>query len=141
MILAKVVADGKDHYYVVSDVTHVYRKLVADGLHAQSVEILTDDLKVDLSSGTDDPNDYLIRCCALLGVDLSDVRGPNRQKKLVLTRRVIVYAMHKKFPEMSLLDLGDTMYRDHTTMIHSLRKIEEEKEAGLTARLLEKLQL
>jgi len=60
------------------------------------------------------------------GVSLGLIIGQRRAKEIVAIRDKAVRAVAEQFPEMSLPDIGKAFKRDHTTIIHSLRKTKPE---------------
>lgn len=60
------------------------------------------------------------------GVSLGLIIGQRRAKEIVAIRDKAVRAVAERFPEMSLPDIGRAFKRDHTTIIHSLRKTKPE---------------
>ncbi|MDA7979209.1 MAG: DnaA/Hda family protein [Pirellulales bacterium] len=61
------------------------------------------------------------------GVTLSDLRGPSRRKSTALARSVAMY-LARTLAAKNLTEIGRWFNgRDHTTVLHSCRKIESEK--------------
>lgn len=60
------------------------------------------------------------------GVSVGLIIGQRRAKEIVAIRDKAVRAVAEQFPEMSLPDIGRAFKRDHTTIIHSLRKTKPE---------------
>ena len=55
-------------------------------------------------------------------VSLADVLGPSRFQHVVRARFAAIRAVRQRYPEMSLPQLGRLFNRDHTTILHALRK-------------------
>jgi len=55
-------------------------------------------------------------------VSLADVIGPSRFRHIINARFAAIRAVRQRYPEMSLPQLGRLFNRDHTTILHALRK-------------------
>jgi chromosomal replication initiator protein len=66
------------------------------------------------------------------GVSLEELKGPSRRRPLVNARQICMYVIRELIPEMSFpaiaREFGD---RDHTTVMHAVKKIEGLMEARL----------
>jgi chromosomal replication initiation ATPase DnaA len=60
------------------------------------------------------------------GVNVGEIIGQRRAKYLVAIRDKAIRAVADEFPDMSLPAIGRTFSRDHTTILHSLRKTKPE---------------
>jgi chromosomal replication initiator protein len=59
-------------------------------------------------------------------VKLSDVKGPRRTKQLVTPRQIAMFLI-RKHTTLSLPEIGKRFGgRDHTTVIHAVRKVDRE---------------
>jgi chromosomal replication initiator protein len=72
-------------------------------------------------------NDIINKVSEIYGHSPSMVCGPLRWKKLVEARMIIAHILRNdKYLEMSLNSIGFMLgRRDHTTIIHSIRSIED----------------
>ncbi len=71
-------------------------------------------------------------CSEYFGIDQSDILSARRDKEIVITRQVAMYLMRTEL-KMSLPRISGAVNRkDHTTAIHSIRKIEEGLKNDLT---------
>jgi chromosomal replication initiator protein len=62
-------------------------------------------------------------------LSLTDLKGPKRTKKIVLPRQIAMY-ITREITEYSTTDIGDYFGgRDHTTVMHSCKAIEERLQA------------
>lgn len=61
-----------------------------------------------------------IKIARQYGLELEDIQGPRRTKLLVQARKDIIKALHKR--GLSLSVIGWTIGRDHTTVLHHLKK-------------------
>ena len=73
------------------------------------------------------------------GVSVEDIKGQKRNAAIAMARHVSIYLIRQN-TNMSLEDIGRKFERDHSTVISSLRRIEEEKKSNpATAAILEEL--
>jgi len=64
-------------------------------------------------------------------IPLSELRAKKRNKNIVLARQVAMY-LTKKLTNMSLPEIGHAFGgKDHTTVLHSCKKIDKEMEANM----------
>ncbi|MCA9308410.1 MAG: chromosomal replication initiator protein DnaA [Patescibacteria group bacterium] len=71
-------------------------------------------------------NTILKTVCTYFDVTMGDVKGKRRTQVLVVPRQIAMYLMHS-LTETPFTSIGDFFGgRDHTTVIHGVRKIEEE---------------
>lgn len=57
------------------------------------------------------------------GVDVSDILSTSRTKEITMARQVAMYII-RQLTKLSLPEIGKVFSRDHTTVIHSLEKVE-----------------
>lgn len=69
-------------------------------------------------------DDIVRAVCDHYGPSPASVRGPNRMALLCHTRRVIVY-LAIKILNKSLSSIGRNLNKDHTSILHAKRKIDE----------------
>ena len=68
----------------------------------------------------------LEKTSSFFGLRPQDVKSPRKPKKIVTARQVAMY-LCREILGMSLKDIGDRFGgKDHTTVIHAMRKIQEE---------------
>ncbi len=68
--------------------------------------------------------DILKATATYYNIKVSDLKGERRTKEIVFPRQVAMY-LTKKLTGFSLMDIGDLLGgRDHSTVLHSIRKIE-----------------
>jgi hypothetical protein len=60
--------------------------------------------------------------CKAFGVTEEEVRGPNRIKRIAHARHAYCYLCNKLDPMITLKEVGDTISRDHSTVINSIKK-------------------
>ena len=57
------------------------------------------------------------------GIDVSDIMGSSRTKEVTIARQVSMYII-RNLTKLSLPEIGRVFGRDHSTVIHSLEKVE-----------------
>lgn len=57
------------------------------------------------------------------GMTVAIIRGPSRSRSIVTARHDAMAKVHIARPDLSLPALGRIFHRDHTTLLHALRKI------------------
>lgn len=60
--------------------------------------------------------------CQANGADVAEIIGKGRARSVIQTRDACIRAVADERPDLSLLSLGRAFNRDHTTILHSLRK-------------------
>ena len=68
----------------------------------------------------------LITVCQQYNVDPDLVKSQTRKREIVLPRQIIMYKLHKL--GLGYADIGKLFGKDHTTILHSVRKIKEQKD-------------
>lgn len=97
----------------------VGRPITLDNTH----EVLSDLLRAYDRVVTID--DIQSRVCAHYGIKLQDLRGESRTRVLARPRQIAMY-LCKTLTTKSLPDIGRAFGgRDHTTVLHAVRKVEE----------------
>lgn len=73
------------------------------------------------------------------GVAIDDIKGQKRNANIAMARHMCIYLVRQN-TNLSLEDIGKRFDRDHSTVISSIRRIEEDKEKSpATAALIEEL--
>jgi chromosomal replication initiator protein len=71
-------------------------------------------------------NNILKAVCNYYSIKLADIKGEKRTKEFVVPRQVSMYLIHT-LTELPLMTIGEFMGgRDHTTIMHGIKKIETE---------------
>ena len=85
------------------------------------------------SDGNPLPTPSLIasQVCKFYNVDEMILRGSQRTKNVAEARQIAMYLM-RKLTNMSLPDIGQEFAKDHTTVLHSIKKVEAELKKGNT---------
>lgn len=86
----------------------------------------------DIATGTENRRTVHDIVCDVLkdypDVSLNDIKGPRRGRHIMAARREAVYAVRTLRPDMSYPAIGRWFGgRDHSTILHSVRKISAEK--------------
>ena len=58
------------------------------------------------------------------GIKLSDLKSTRRERKIARPRQLAMY-LAKEMTSLSLLDIATQFERDHTTIIHAIRTMED----------------
>ncbi len=77
------------------------------------------------------PSLVISQVCKFYSIDESVLRGTLRNKNTTEARQMAVYLV-RKLTNLSLPDIGKEFSRDHTTIMHSIRKIESSIKSGNT---------
>ena len=77
-----------------------------------------------------DPRMQILRECAReYGCTVSDMLGKCRNENIILARRKAMWRLHKR-GTMSLTQIGRYLNKDHSTVLHALRKYEKSLAQG-----------
>lgn len=63
-------------------------------------------------------------CSESLGVPKEKIMGRDRLRPIVVTRQIYAYLARKYF-SYGLLEIGKSINKDHTTIIHSIKMVEK----------------
>jgi chromosomal replication initiator protein len=78
-------------------------------------------------------NDVMQAVCTHFGLEEKEILGRGRARAVSFPRQVAMYLMRKD-ADISLEEIGQTLRRDHTTVLHGIRKIEAEMARDATLR-------
>ena len=75
--------------------------------------------------------EYIINTvCRYYNTEDSTLRGQERRRDVVTARQIAMYLLRRMIPSMSLSEIGKEFEgRDHTTVLHSLDKVEKQMRA------------
>ena len=59
------------------------------------------------------------------GIAVEDIKSANRSQNISLARNVSMYAIKVLLPNITLKDIGSYFKKDHSTVLYSIKKIEE----------------
>ncbi|OGD52597.1 hypothetical protein A3J78_01185 [Candidatus Beckwithbacteria bacterium RBG_13_35_6] len=72
------------------------------------------------------PNEVIEAVCSYFNLNQHQLKGPKRAKEIVLPRQIAMFILRTEM-KISLMRLGNIFGgRDHTTVMHSVEKIEKE---------------
>lgn len=77
--------------------------------------------------------DVIQAVCEHFGVEEKELLGRGRSRHIAFPRQVSMYLMRKD-ADVSLEEIGQALNRDHTTVLHGYRKIEDEMETNSVLR-------
>ncbi len=77
--------------------------------------------------------DVIQAVCEHFGIEEKELLGRGRSRQIAFPRQVSMYLMRKD-ADVSLEEIGQALNRDHTTVLHGYRKIEEEMETNSVLR-------
>ncbi|MBR5528844.1 MAG: chromosomal replication initiator protein DnaA [Oscillospiraceae bacterium] len=69
------------------------------------------------------PNLIISHVCKFYSIDEATLRGTQRNKAVVEARQVAMYLI-QKMTNLSTTDIGNEFNKDHTTIMHSVKKVE-----------------
>ena len=78
------------------------------------------------------PSLIISQVCKFYNVDEMILRGSQRTKNVAEARQIAMYLI-RKLTNLSLPDIGQQFAKDHTTVLHSIRKVELELKKGDTS--------
>lgn len=70
-----------------------------------------------------EPKRIIARVAAEHGFTIGDILGPRRSKPLIRARHLAMAEVSERRRDLSLLTLGRIFNRDHTTILHALRRL------------------
>ena len=77
------------------------------------------------------PSLIISQVCKFYNVDEIILRGSQRTKNVAEARQIAMYLI-RKLTDLSLPDIGQEFAKDHTTVLHSIRKVESDLAKGDT---------
>ena len=77
------------------------------------------------------PSLIISQVCKFYNVDEMILRGSQRTKNVAEARQIAMYLI-RKLTNLSLPDIGQEFAKDHTTVLHSIRKVESDLAKGDT---------
>lgn len=72
-------------------------------------------------------SDILKEVSDRVGIPVKTLLGASRNRNIVFARHFAIWVVHNERPDLSLPTLGRIFNRDHTTILHALRKMEAQK--------------
>ncbi len=108
-----------------------YRDLNNMPLDLPNISRAIDDMFKNEGNALPTPNLIISQVCKFYSVDESTLRGTQRNKGTVEARQVAIYLI-RKLTNLSTPEIGDEFGKDHTTILHSITKVENSLKSGDT---------
>ena len=100
-----------------------YRDLNNMPLDLPHVSRAIDDMFKSEGNSLPTPSLIISQVCKFYSIDEATLRGTQRNKSVVEARQVAIYLI-QKMTNLSTTDIGKEFNKDHTTMMHSAKKVE-----------------
>jgi len=71
------------------------------------------------------PKQLIAAVAAHFDLTCADLTGRSRMSIVVEARQAAAWVLRRAIPALSLTDIGRLLHRDHTTVIYSLRQVEQ----------------
>ncbi len=130
--------------YIANNVTHnvrqiegtvkkimAYRDLNNMPLDLPHISRAIDDMFKSEGNALPTPNLIIGQVCKFYSIDEATLRGTQRNKGTVEARQVAIYLI-RKLTNLSTTDIGEEFGKDHTTILHSITKVESALKSGDT---------
>ena len=109
-----------------------YRDLNNMPLDLPNVSRAIDDMFKNEGNALPTANLIINQVCKFYSIDESTLRGTQRNKGTVEARQVAIYLI-RKLTNLSTTEIGKEFGKDHTTMMHSISKVEAALKSGDTS--------
>ena len=106
-----------------------YRDLNNMPLDLPNVSRAIDDMFKSEGNALPTPSLIISQVCKFYSVDESDLRGTLRNKSTAEARQMAAYLV-RKLTNLSLPDIGKEFNKDHSTILHSINKVERALKSG-----------
>ena len=106
-----------------------YRDLNQMPLDLPNVSRAISDMFKNEGNALPTPSLIISHVCKFYNLDENTLRGTQKTKRTAEARQVAVYLI-RKLTNLSTPDIGKEFNRDHTTILHSINKIEETLKVG-----------
>ena len=106
-----------------------YRDLNNMPLDLPHVSRAIDDMFKSEGNALPTPNLIVSQVCKFYSIDESILRGTQKNKGTVEARQVAIYLI-RKLTNLSTTEIGKEFNKDHTTMMHSIKKVESALASG-----------
>ena len=106
-----------------------YRDLNNMPLDLPNVSRAIDDMFKNEGNALPTPSLIITQVCKFYSLDEATLRGTLRNKATVEARQVAIYLI-RKLTNLSTTEIGEEFNKDHTTMMHSIKKVEQALTAG-----------
>ena len=108
-----------------------YRDLNNMPLDLNNVSRAIEDMFKAEGNALPTPSLIISQVCKFYNVDEIILRGSQRTKNVAEARQIAMYLI-RKLTNLSLPDIGQEFAKDHTTVLHSIRKVESDLSKGDT---------
>ncbi len=108
-----------------------YRDLNNMPLDLNNISRAIEDMFKSEGSALPTPSLIISQVCKFYNVDEIILRGSQRTKNIAEARQIAMYLI-RKLTNLSLPDIGMEFAKDHSTVLHSIRKVESDLKKGDT---------
>ena len=108
-----------------------YRDLNNMPLDLNNISRAIEDMFKAEGNAVPTPSLIISQVCKFYSVDESILRGNQRTRNVAEARQISMYLI-RKLTNLSLPDIGVEFGKDHTTVLHSIRKVESDLKKGDT---------
>ncbi|MBR5617175.1 MAG: chromosomal replication initiator protein DnaA [Oscillospiraceae bacterium] len=106
-----------------------YRDLNNMPLDLPNISRAIDDMFKSEGNALPTPSLIISQVCKFYSVDETVLRGTQRNRGVAEARQMSMYLI-RKLTNLSLPDIGNEFAKDHTTVLHAIRKVEAALKAG-----------
>ena len=106
-----------------------YHNLSNMPLHLQNITRAISDMFKSEGSALPTPSLIISQVCKFYSIDEIVLRGSKKNKGTSEARQIAMYLI-RQMTNLSLPDIGREFNRDHSTVLHSIRKVEAELKSG-----------
>ena len=106
-----------------------YRDLNNIPLDLPNISRAIDDMFKSEGNALPTPSLIISQVCKFYSVDETILRGTQRNRGVAEARQMSMYLI-RKLTNLSLPDIGNEFAKDHTTVLHAIRKVETALKAG-----------
>jgi chromosomal replication initiator protein len=109
-----------------------YHNLTGMELNLANIERAISDMFKSEGNALPTPNLIISQVCKFYSIDETVLRGSLKNKGTSEARQIAMYLI-RQMTNLSLPDIGREFNRDHTTVLHAIRKVEVNLKNGNTA--------
>ena len=106
-----------------------YRDLNNMPLDLPNISRAIDDMFKKEGSAVPTPSLIISQVCKFYSVDEEKIRGSMRNRGITEARQMAMYLV-RKLTNLSLPDIGNEFAKDHSTVLHSINKVENSLKSG-----------
>jgi chromosomal replication initiation ATPase DnaA len=117
----KKIADLHERFAVVNKTTHEEKIVQVTKINEICPQCKRAHSDIKVLTTIEDIEEVMI---SITGVDKDRLRGKSRKRKYVIPRQIIMYLTYK-YSGSFLREIAEHYNRDHTTVIHSIRTVED----------------